>query len=112
MPLNEAMCRAVPVVTTDAVGAAAGGLVVDGRTGVVVPEEDPDALAMALRRLLESPRPPASSARQAGLESCRRRTPRWRMATSRRSITLTGEAPPPLTCAVGTDRVKLPKRMG
>jgi glycosyltransferase involved in cell wall biosynthesis len=56
------MCRGVPVVTTDAVGAAAGGLVVDGQTGVVVPEKDAAALAGALRRLLES----AEAARKIG----------------------------------------------
>jgi glycosyltransferase involved in cell wall biosynthesis len=55
LALNEAMCRGVPVVTTDAVGAAVGGLVVDGVTGVVVSEKDPVALGAALRRLLESP---------------------------------------------------------
>jgi glycosyltransferase involved in cell wall biosynthesis len=62
LALNEAMCRGVPVVTTDAVGAAAGGLVVDGQTGVVVPEKDAAALAGALRRLLES----AEAARKIG----------------------------------------------
>lgn len=46
---NEAMHRGVPVLATDAVGAAAGGLVRDGRNGVVVPADDPDALAAALR---------------------------------------------------------------
>lgn len=46
---NEAMHRGVPVLATDAVGAAAGGLVRDGRNGVVVPADDPDALATALR---------------------------------------------------------------
>jgi colanic acid/amylovoran biosynthesis glycosyltransferase len=46
----EAMALGVPVVTT-AVGGL-GELVVDGRTGLVVPERDPDALADALGRLL------------------------------------------------------------
>jgi len=50
--VNEAMHAGVPVVTTDAVGAAAGELVVDGRNGYVVPERDPVALAGALRRLV------------------------------------------------------------
>ena len=40
------------VVATEAVGAAAGGLVVDGETGLVVPEGNPAALARALDRLV------------------------------------------------------------
>ena len=49
--VNEALHRSVPVVATTAVGAAAGGLVVHERTGLVVPPGDPAALAAALRRL-------------------------------------------------------------
>ncbi len=49
--VNEAMNRSLPVIVTDAVGAAAGGLVRDGRNGLVVPAGDPQALASALRRL-------------------------------------------------------------
>jgi glycosyltransferase involved in cell wall biosynthesis len=51
--VNEAMHAGLPVIATDAVGAAAGGLVVDGRNGYVVPERDPVALARAIRRLVE-----------------------------------------------------------
>jgi glycosyltransferase involved in cell wall biosynthesis len=40
-------------VATTAVGAAAGGLVLDGETGVVIPPRDPVALAGAISRLLE-----------------------------------------------------------
>lgn len=47
---NEAMHRGVAVLATDAVGAAVGGLVRDGRNGIVVPADDRDALATALRR--------------------------------------------------------------
>jgi glycosyltransferase involved in cell wall biosynthesis len=68
LAVNEAMCQGVPVVTTSAVGAAAGGLVVDGETGLVVPERDPAALSAALRRLLEDP----DQARRLG-EAGRRR---------------------------------------
>jgi glycosyltransferase involved in cell wall biosynthesis len=50
---NEAMCQGTPVVTTTAVGAAAGGLLKDGATGLVVPEQDPAALRAALHRLLD-----------------------------------------------------------
>jgi glycosyltransferase involved in cell wall biosynthesis len=49
--VNEAMNCQLPVIATDAVGAAAGGLVVDGETGLVVPEGDVVALAGALDRL-------------------------------------------------------------
>ena len=48
---NEAFNQGVPVIATDAVGAAAGGLVRHERTGLVVPAGDADALAAALRRL-------------------------------------------------------------
>jgi glycosyltransferase involved in cell wall biosynthesis len=48
---NEAMHQRIPVIATDAVGAAAGGLVRHGETGLVVPAGDARALAGALRRL-------------------------------------------------------------
>jgi glycosyltransferase involved in cell wall biosynthesis len=50
--VNEALHAGVPVIATDGVGAAAGGLVRDGRNGFVVPEGDVAALAEALRRLV------------------------------------------------------------
>jgi glycosyltransferase involved in cell wall biosynthesis len=43
------------VIATDAVGAAAGGLIEHERTGLVVPAGDVDALAAALRRLHDDP---------------------------------------------------------
>jgi len=49
--VNEAMNRGLPVIASDAVGAAAGGLVRDGRNGLVVPAGDPGALAAAIARL-------------------------------------------------------------
>jgi glycosyltransferase involved in cell wall biosynthesis len=52
---NEAFNQGVPVIATDAVGAAAGGLIEHERTGLVVPAGDPDALAGALRRLHADP---------------------------------------------------------
>ncbi len=54
--VNEAMHQGLPIVATDAVGAAAGGLVRDGRNGLVVPAGDAAALAGALRRLHDDPR--------------------------------------------------------
>jgi glycosyltransferase involved in cell wall biosynthesis len=52
---NEAMSQGIPVIATDAVGAAAGGLVEHERTGLVVPANDAGALAAALRRLHDDP---------------------------------------------------------
>jgi glycosyltransferase involved in cell wall biosynthesis len=49
--VNEAMNRNLPVIASDAVGAVAGGLVRDGRNGLVVPAGDSRALAGTLRRL-------------------------------------------------------------
>jgi glycosyltransferase involved in cell wall biosynthesis len=50
---NESMHQGRPVIATDAVGAAAGGLVRDRATGLVVPAGDADALAAAVTLLLE-----------------------------------------------------------
>jgi glycosyltransferase involved in cell wall biosynthesis len=49
--VNEAMNRGLAVIATDAVGAAAGGLVRDGRNGLVVPAGDSLALADAMAGL-------------------------------------------------------------
>jgi glycosyltransferase involved in cell wall biosynthesis len=46
----EAMAHARPVIATDVGGLR--DLVVDGETGLVVPPQDPDALRVALQRLL------------------------------------------------------------
>lgn len=53
--VNEAMHQGTPVITTDAVGAARGGLVEDGRNGLVAPQGDADALAVRLRGLARNP---------------------------------------------------------
>jgi len=53
--VNEAFHQGVPVIATDAVGAAAGGLVQHERTGLVVPAGDAGALAAAMRRLHDDP---------------------------------------------------------
>jgi glycosyltransferase involved in cell wall biosynthesis len=52
---NEAMHRGRPLVVTAAVGAAAGGLVRDGVTGLVVAPGDSRALAQAIDGLLDDP---------------------------------------------------------
>ncbi|MFI4991759.1 MAG: glycosyltransferase family 4 protein [Solirubrobacterales bacterium] len=53
--INEAMNRGLPVIVSDAVGAAAGGLVRDEINGLVVGAGDSDALAHAIVRLAEDP---------------------------------------------------------
>jgi glycosyltransferase involved in cell wall biosynthesis len=53
--VNEAMNRGLAVIASDAVGAVAGGLVRDGRNGVVVPAGDAGALARAMARLTGDP---------------------------------------------------------
>jgi glycosyltransferase involved in cell wall biosynthesis len=53
--VNEAFNQGVPMITSDSVGAAAGGLVRDNDTGLVVPERDVAAMAGALRRILADP---------------------------------------------------------
>jgi glycosyltransferase involved in cell wall biosynthesis len=53
--VNEAMNRGLPVISSDAVGAAGGGLVRDGRNGAIVPAADPVALAAALLRFTRDP---------------------------------------------------------
>jgi glycosyltransferase involved in cell wall biosynthesis len=50
--VNEAMNQGLPVIATDAVGAAAGGLVRSGLNGFVVPERDSAALTEAMERIL------------------------------------------------------------
>jgi glycosyltransferase involved in cell wall biosynthesis len=53
--VNEAMNRGMAVIASDAVGAAAGGLVRDGETGLVVPAGDSAALADAICHLASDP---------------------------------------------------------
>jgi glycosyltransferase involved in cell wall biosynthesis len=51
--VNEAFNQGAPVIATEAVGAAAGGLVQDGLNGIIVPEQDSQALAHALACILD-----------------------------------------------------------
>lgn len=53
--VNEAMAAGVVVVASDAVGAARGGLVRNGITGLVVPAGDAGALSRALDLLVQEP---------------------------------------------------------
>jgi glycosyltransferase involved in cell wall biosynthesis len=54
--VNEAMNQGLPLIATEAVGAAAGGLVRSGVNGFVVPERDSVALAQAIKRILTDTR--------------------------------------------------------
>lgn len=54
--INEAMNQGCAVVTTEAVGAAKGGLVEDRKTGFIVPERDSSALQAAIETLLKNER--------------------------------------------------------
>jgi len=56
LTVNETFNQAVPVIATDAVGAAAGGLLRNGRNGFVVPERDAAALREALETVLTNQR--------------------------------------------------------
>ena len=49
--VNEAMLQGTPVIASDAVGAVAGGLLQDGRNGLVFPAGDAAALAARLSAL-------------------------------------------------------------
>jgi glycosyltransferase involved in cell wall biosynthesis len=53
--VNEAFHQGVPVIASDAVGAAAGGLVRHERTGLIVPAGDVPALRAAIHRLHDDP---------------------------------------------------------
>jgi glycosyltransferase involved in cell wall biosynthesis len=52
---NEAMHQGAPVLATDAVGAAAGGLVRDGRNGLVMRASDENELAARIRLIVRNP---------------------------------------------------------
>ena len=63
--VNEAMHAGLPVLATDAVGAAAHGLVQDGVTGRVVAEQNPHALGAAMTQLLADDQLVSELGRQA-----------------------------------------------
>lgn len=92
--VNEAMNQAVPVLASDAVGAAAGGLVEHDVTGWVVPAGDRAALTEGLAAVLtDEPR-----RRRLG-RTARKRVARWsdeRMVDAFQAAveSVTGESPP------------------
>jgi glycosyltransferase involved in cell wall biosynthesis len=53
--INEAMNRGLAVISSDAVGAAAGGLVRDGKNGLIVPAGETTRLAEAIVSLARGP---------------------------------------------------------
>jgi colanic acid/amylovoran biosynthesis glycosyltransferase len=79
----EAMASGVPVVTTAVNGLAEA--VLDERTGLVVPERDPEALAASLERVLNDPELAARLAR-AGREHVERHFSLERSVTLLRSL--------------------------
>jgi glycosyltransferase involved in cell wall biosynthesis len=70
--VNEAMNQGLPVIATEAVGAAAGGLVQSGVNGFVVPERDSAALAQAIERILTD-----TKLRKEMSQNARRIIARW-----------------------------------
>ncbi len=75
--VNEAFHQGTPVIATTAVGAVAGGLVRDGRNGLVVPPGDAGALAAALRRLYDDPGLRARLGAQARADIAPYTQPAW-----------------------------------
>jgi glycosyltransferase involved in cell wall biosynthesis len=53
--VNEAMNQGLAVIASDAVGAAAGGLVRDGANGLIVAAGDERALTAAMAKLARDP---------------------------------------------------------
>jgi glycosyltransferase involved in cell wall biosynthesis len=62
LSIVEAAAAGLPVVVSDSAGARE--LVDHGRTGLLVPRNDPATLAAAIRRVLDDPRPMAAAARR------------------------------------------------
>ena len=53
LTVNECMNQGCVVIATESVGAAAGGLVEDGKTGFIVPERNPEKMAAAIEKLVK-----------------------------------------------------------
>lgn len=88
---NEAMNQHLPIIATDAVGAAAGGLVRHERNGLIVPAGDTDALSGALTRLREDPALRRALGTQAARDVAAYTQAAWADAFA---TVLTGLAPP------------------
>jgi len=70
--VNEAFGQGVPVIASDCVGAAAGGMLVDGVQGRVVPEGDVIALTTAIGEILDD-----AKLRERMSAAARRTLPEW-----------------------------------
>jgi glycosyltransferase involved in cell wall biosynthesis len=75
--VNEAMHQGTPVITSDAVGAARGGLVQDGRTGLIAPQGDAGALAARLRSIAQNAQLRAALGAAARRDVARFTYPAW-----------------------------------
>jgi len=53
--INESFNQGVPVIVTNSVGAAAGGMVKNGINGFVIQEKNSIALSKALKKILDEP---------------------------------------------------------
>ena len=70
--INEAMSQGCPVIATDAVGAAMGGLVENGKTGFIVPERNTEELKRAIEILLKD-----NDLKQRMSQSARQKMTTW-----------------------------------
>jgi glycosyltransferase involved in cell wall biosynthesis len=106
---NEAFHQGTPVIASDAVGAAAGGLVRDGETGLVVPAGDVAALAGALARLRDDPALRARLAAAARRDVAAYTPEAWAAGVSRAlaAAARTGRSRRPPPSATGVSRVGL-----
>ncbi len=100
--LIEAMGRGLPVVSTSIVGIPE--LVRDGENGLLVPPDDPDALAEALSRLRRDSALAARLGRQASRTIEREHQPERASEELRRWLADRAHVPTPRATAVGGDR--------
>jgi glycosyltransferase involved in cell wall biosynthesis len=70
--VNEAFNQGVPVIATDAVGAAAGGLLQNKKEGFIVPEQDSITLSNKLEEILDNP-----EQRKVFSQNARRKITTW-----------------------------------
>ena len=84
--VNEAMLQSTPVIASDAVGAAAGGLVRDGRNGLVFPAGDAAGARRPHGDAWPARRAARAAGRRPGASAARELTPRaWAEGAAGRS---------------------------
>ena len=91
--VNEAMRQGTPAIVSDQVGAAAGGLVVDGFNGMVVAAGDAGALASRIRAVAMNPELRARLG-EAARADIRRYTPEAWVEGVRRALRAVGAGVP------------------